>query len=44
VLSEHLTREKKKKRKVLPIEEEKKKSKVSKFFPRGKNRAFKANL
>jgi len=44
VLSEHLTREKKKKRKVLPIEEEKKKSKVPKFFPRGKNRAFKANL
>jgi len=30
--------------KVLPIEEEKKKSKGSKFFPRGKNTAFKANL
>jgi len=44
VLSEHLTREKKKKRKVLPIEEEKKKSKVPKFFPRGKNTAFETNL
>jgi len=44
VFSEHLTREKKKKLKVLPIEEEKKKSKGSKFFPRGKNRAFRANL